>query len=150
MLRIPVPALELLRRHAERCHPLESCGILVGRASGPDRWVSAALPCRNARHGDQRHGYAIAPEDLLRAQREARERGEQIVGFYHSHPDGAARPSAVDLEEAHWLGCSFVITGVAGGRATETASFFLAGRGLDDRRLLAEPLEVVPGGAGGA
>jgi proteasome lid subunit RPN8/RPN11 len=145
VIRIPAAALDLLRRHGERTHPLESCGVLVGRVSGGDRLVSAAIPCANARRGDLRSRYEIDPQDLLRIQREARARGEEIIGFYHSHPDGAARPSATDLDEAHWLGCSFVITAVAGGQAGETASYLLAGRGMEDKRFVAEPLEVAPG-----
>jgi len=44
--------------------------------------------------------------ELVRIQREGRERGEDIVGFYHSHPDHPARWSQTDLAEAHWFGCS--------------------------------------------
>jgi len=149
VIRIPRPALDLLRRHGERTHPLESCGVLVGRVAAGDRLVSAVFPCANARRGDLRHRYEIDPQDLLRIQREAGARGEEIVGFYHSHPDGPARPSATDLEEAQWLGCSFVITGVVGGSAGETASFLLAGLGPEDKRFVSEALEVSPAGSAG-
>jgi proteasome lid subunit RPN8/RPN11 len=49
------------------------------------------------------------------------------VGFYHSHPDHPARWSATDLAEAHWTGCSYVITSVEEGRAALTNAFLLVG-----------------------
>jgi proteasome lid subunit RPN8/RPN11 len=58
---------------------------------------------------------------------QARTRGLEVVGFYHSHPDHPARPSATDLAEAHWFGCSYVITRVERGRADGTRSFLLMG-----------------------
>jgi len=47
------------------------------------------------------------------------------VGFYHSHPDHPARWSPTDLAEAHWTGCSYVITSVENARAGQTNSFLL-------------------------
>ena len=72
-----------------------------------------------------RRRYAIAPQDLVRAQREAREHGLAIVGFYHSHPDHAAAPSATDSKEAYWDGCSYVIVETQAGRAGELRSYVL-------------------------
>jgi proteasome lid subunit RPN8/RPN11 len=62
---------------------------------------------------------------LVRIQREALLAGHDIVGFYHSHPDHPARWSVTDLAEAHWTGCSYVITNVENGRAVLTNSFLL-------------------------
>ena len=73
--------------------------------------------------------YHIDPKELIRIQREGRERGEDIVGFYHSHPDHPAHWSPTDLAEAHWLGCSYVITSVEKGNAAVTNSFELKGSG---------------------
>ncbi len=66
-------------------------------------------------------------KELVRIQREAYERGEDLIGFYHSHPDDAANWSASDLEEAHWTGCSYLITSVQQGKAAQTNSFELTG-----------------------
>jgi len=63
----------------------------------------------------------------VRVQREARKRAQDIIGFYHSHPDHPARWSQTDLAEAHWTTCSYVITSVMGGIATQTNSFNLVG-----------------------
>jgi proteasome lid subunit RPN8/RPN11 len=75
-------------------------------------------------------------------RREGRSRGEDIVGFYHSHPDHPAHWSSTDLAEAHWFGCSYVITSVEKGKAAITNSFELTGSGETDKRLVDEPIEV--------
>ena len=86
--------------------------------------------------------YHIDPKELVRIQREGRGRGEDIIGFYHSHPDHPARWSSTDLAEAHWFGCSYVITAVEKGKAVLTNSFELAGVDEDDKKLADEKVEV--------
>jgi proteasome lid subunit RPN8/RPN11 len=140
VLHLLPATLAAIRRHAERSHPREGCGVLLGRAGGAANQVSAALPCANARRERLGDRWEIDPRDLLRIARAARAAGEEIVGFFHSHPDGPARPSATDLAEAHWLGCSFVITAVAGGRAGATRSFRLSGTGEADKRFVEEEI----------
>jgi len=84
----------------------------------------------------------IDPRELVRIQREGRERGEDIIGFYHSHPDHPARWSATDFAEAHWIGCSYVITSVEKGKAAITNSFELAGSDEGDKQFLDERIEI--------
>ncbi len=147
MLRIPQSALEDLRRHGEETYPNECCGVLLGRLEGEVRRASSIARCGNTRSDSPQNRYNIDPKELIRTQREARERGEDVVGFYHSHPDHPARWSATDLAEAHWTGCSYVITAVEGGLAGRTCSFELAGTGEEDKRFLDEEIEVVPAAA---
>lgn len=142
MIRIPPAEYQALRRHGEEAYPHESCGVLVGFASGDDRLVAAAVPCRNLRADSPRNRYHIDPRDLLRIEREVQAQGKEVVGFYHSHPDHPALPSATDLAEAHWVGCSYVITRVAAGRAEETRSFLLDGEGEAVKRFRDEDLRV--------
>lgn len=149
---------EALRRHGEETYPHECCGVLLGTVlpgtlpgAGAARTATLAIRCGNERRDQPERRYAIDPRELLRAQKVARERGEEIVGFYHSHPDHPARPSATDLAEAHWLGCSYVITRVAGGRAEATGSFLLAGTGEEDKRFEEEEvLAAAPARASGS
>jgi proteasome lid subunit RPN8/RPN11 len=70
--------------------------------------------------------------DLFRIQREAELEGRDLVGFYHSHPDHPALWSSTDLAQAHWSGCSYVITSVERGKAILTNSFLLVG--VDDSK----------------
>ena len=126
MLKLPAALAAELLAHAERAYPEECCGVLLGRARGDAREVVEARACANARAG-RRDRYAIAPEELIAAQRAARERGLELLGFYHSHPDHPLEPSATDRAEAYWEGCSYVIVSVAGGQAGELRSFRLSG-----------------------
>jgi len=86
--------------------------------------------------------YQISPAELMKIERESRRQGLSIAGFYHSHPDHPAQWSQTDLVEAHWLGCSYVITAVAQGKAEITNSFFLAGDTEENKRFEAESIEV--------
>jgi proteasome lid subunit RPN8/RPN11 len=87
--------------------------------------VKAAAACGNTRTDSLANRYHISPSELVRIQRDALLAGHDIVGFYHSHPDHPARWSETDLAEAHWTGCSYVITSVEKGRAVLTNSFLL-------------------------
>ncbi len=62
----------------------------------------------NVHAGSRRRRFAIAPEALLRAQKAARAAGLAVIGYYHSHPDAAAVPSAADLSAA-WPEVSYLI-----------------------------------------
>lgn len=142
MLKIDKPAYDSIRRHGEETYPQECCGVLLGRMEGDVRIVTSVARCGNTREDSPHNRYNIDPRELIRIQREGRERGEDIVGFYHSHPDHPARWSATDLAEAHWLGCSYVITSVETGKAAITSSFELMGSEENDKRLMDEQIEV--------
>jgi proteasome lid subunit RPN8/RPN11 len=106
------------------------------------RIVSATARCGNTRTDSPQNRYNIDPRELVRIQREGRDRGEDIVGFYHSHPDHPAQWSPTDLAEAHWFGCSYVITSVEKGKAVLTNSFELSGSDEGDKQLIDEKVEV--------
>ena len=80
---------------------------------------------RQHAHDSPENRYHIDPAELVRIQRKAALTGQDIVGFYHSHPDCPAKWSRTDLDEAHWTGCSYVITSVEHGKAVQTNSFLL-------------------------
>ena len=139
MLRIPHPAYASLRRHGEQTYPYECCGVLLGRFEDDgSKTVTRVAPCGNTREDSPHNRYNIDPKELIRIQREGRERGEEIVGFYHSHPDHPAQWSSTDLADAHWFGCSYVITSVEKGKAKATNAFELTGSDESDKRLADE------------
>jgi proteasome lid subunit RPN8/RPN11 len=143
MLKLPQFAYASLRRHGEETYPHECCGVLLGRLHGDGvRVVTSVERAGNTRTDSAHNRYNIDPKDLIRIEREGRERGEDIIGFYHSHPDHPARWSPTDLAEAHWFGCSYVITSVEKGKAVLTNSFELAGGDEDDKKLVDEKIEV--------
>ena len=142
MLRIGQSQYEALRRHGEETYPYECCGVLLGRFEDGGRVVTSTARCGNTRDDSPQNRYHIDPKEVIRIQREGRERQEDIIGFYHSHPDHPARWSSTDLAEAHWFGCSYVITSVERGRAADTNSFELTGSDEQDKQLVGEKIEV--------
>ena len=143
MLKIRVKDYEAIRRHGEETYPYECCGVLLGRMEDAGaRVVTSTARAGNTRTDSAHNRYNIDPKDLIRIQREGRERGEDIMGFYHSHPDHPAQWSQTDLAEAHWFGCSYVITSVEKGKALLTNSFELTGSDENDKKLVDEKIEV--------
>jgi len=137
-----------LRQHGQETYPHECCGVLLGHfdddgSSPGTKTVSRIARCGNTRDDSPHNRYHIDPKELIRIQREGRERGEDIVGFYHSHPDHPAQWSSTDLAEAHWFGCSYVITSVEKGAAKITNSFELTGSDEADKKFVDEKTEVV-------
>src|ERR1700756_1662282 len=142
-LRMKKSVYDDLRSHAEEAYPHECCGVLVGSA-GVDGWT-VPYPGRtaNSRADMAPNRYAIAPDELVKILRDARSRNLEIAGFYHSHPDHPAMWSQTDLAEAHWPGCSYVITSVEKGKAVLTNSFELTGADENDKALVHEKIEVI-------
>ena len=142
MLKLSETIYNALRTHGEETYPHECCGVLLGRFSEGVNEVEEAVRAGNTRTDSAHNRYHIAPQELVRIQRQGRERGLDIVGFYHSHPDHPAQWSKTDFAEAHWLGCSYVITAVASGVAQQTNSFLLTGTSEDDKSFLDEQIQV--------
>jgi proteasome lid subunit RPN8/RPN11 len=142
MLRLNAATYEALRTHGEETYPHECCGVLLGHSGESGNTVQAAVRAGNTRTDSAHNRYNIAPQELVKIQRRAREQGWDIVGFYHSHPDHPAQWSATDLAEAHWLGCSYVITAVAKGAAQQTNSFLLTGASEEEKALVNEGISI--------
>ncbi len=142
MLRMKQRDFDAIRQHGEETYPHECCGVLLGRMDGDVRIVASAARCGNTRTDSPQNRYSIDPRELVRIQREGRGRGEDIVGFYHSHPDHPAQWSSTDLAEAHWFGCSYVIASVEKGKALVTNSFELTGSDESDKKFADERIEV--------
>ena len=141
-LHLPKPVYEAIRAHGEETYPNECCGALLGRPDGNGWNVVEAVRAGNTRTDSAHNRYHIAPIELVRIERSAREQGLEIAGFYHSHPDHPAQWSPTDFAEAHWLGCSYVITSVAQGKAKETNAFLLTGTSEDDKRFEKQAIEI--------
>jgi proteasome lid subunit RPN8/RPN11 len=142
-LKMPETVYQSIRAHGEETYPHECCGALLGRST-PDGWeIAAAVRAGNTRTDSAHNRYQIAPVELVKIEREARRQDLGIAGFYHSHPDHPAQWSLTDLAEAHWLGCSYVITAVANGKATVTNSFLLAGATEEEKRFEQETIETL-------
>jgi proteasome lid subunit RPN8/RPN11 len=133
---------EKIRAHGAETYPHECCGALLGRDSSevggtatendtltPGREILGLFPLVNRRDDSPRNRFSVTSEDVLAAEKNAREHGLDVVGWYHSHPDHPARPSEYDREHA-WPWYSYIIVSVQGGAPQEMTSWRLN----DDRR----------------
>ncbi len=132
MIAIGARQLRRIARAAEAAYPEECCGLLVGEGGegsegGGRRWrVARVEASANLAEGDRRRRFEIDPRLLIRLHRELRGGETRVIGVYHSHPDHPAEPSAHDLKLALEPGLAWLLTSVAGGRATDTSAHVLA------------------------
>ena len=129
-----------IRRHGRDAYPHECCGALIGR----DRVVIEALALPNATAEGPRRRFLVRPVDYQAAERRASERGSELLGFYHSHPDGPSRPSQVDLDHA-WPAFAYVIVAVVDREPGSLTSWRLR----DDRSRFDEEAVVIEDRAAG-
>jgi proteasome lid subunit RPN8/RPN11 len=122
-LRLQAAALKAIREHGIETYPDECCGALLGPRQGE---IVEAFALPNETSGERRRRFLIGPDEYRAAERRATETGQQLLGFYHSHPDHPAVPSAFDLEHA-WPNLSYIIVSVKKGQADELRSWRLKG-----------------------
>jgi proteasome lid subunit RPN8/RPN11 len=124
-----------IRELAAAAYPDEGCGVLLGFLSGARVEVVDATSGTNLSTDRSRDRYLLDPDDIVRADRDARARDLDIVGFWHSHPDHPARPSQFDTDHA-WVDYVYVIVNTTTDGAGDLNGFTLAGEG--------EPFEPLP------
>lgn len=144
ILKLQPDNLQTIRTQAENTYPEECCGIIFGYLSTTDKTVVEIIPTDNAWSAEaadilnndteqsKKRRYAIAPQVMLQAQKQARDRHCNIIGIYHSHPDNPAIPSEFDRQCA-WQEYSYIIVSVRNGKAAEIKSWC-----LDDDHLFHE------------
>jgi proteasome lid subunit RPN8/RPN11 len=117
-----------IRGLAAAAYPNEGCGVLIGRFAGDSVEVVEATSGRNTNVERSRDRYLLDPADIVRADREARTRDLDIVGFWHSHPDHPASPSQFDTDHA-WMDYVYVIVNTITGGSGDLNGFTLAADG---------------------
>ena len=114
MIRIEPDAWAAMVSHARQVYPNECCGAMIGSLEEGAKRVRLAMPLENAFEGAQATRYELRPQDLLAADKAARERQMDLIGIYHSHPDCDAYFSRTDLQNScPWY--SFVVLSVQKG-----------------------------------
>ena len=139
-----------IRDHGAETYPHECCGALLGRdldasalsapdaGQSPSREIVALFPLVNRRDDSPRNRFSVTSDDVRDAEKAAREKGIDVVGWYHSHPDHPAAPSEYDRDHA-WPWYSYIIVSVANGKPQDMTSWRL----LDDRsKFSPEALEI--------
>ena len=118
MIKIEKPAWDTMVAHVESTYPKEGCGVMLGS----EQTVREAVPLPNAYTGPQEDFFTLDPLDLARTDEDARRRGLEIVGIFHSHPDCDAYFSKRDLEHScPWY--SYVVLSIQKGRFDHANSY---------------------------
>jgi proteasome lid subunit RPN8/RPN11 len=133
-ITLPEEAIGAIRRHGCETYPNECCGALIGR----DGVVRETVALPNMTEEGPRRRFLVRPADYRAAEARASETGQQLLGFYHSHPDHPARPSQYDLDHA-WPFFSYVIVSILDGKANDLRSWRLR---EDRSQFEEEPIDV--------
>ncbi len=113
MIRIEPEPWAAMVKHARESYPNECCGAMIGVVDA-EKTVRIAMPLENAFAGAQATRYELRPEDLLAADKAARQHNMDLIGIYHSHPDCDAYFSKTDLQNScPWY--SFVVLSIQKG-----------------------------------
>lgn len=111
---------------ARAAYPRECCGLIEGVRRADTIEALALHPTRNLATASDR--FEIDPAEHIRLLRTLRGTGREIVGCYHSHPDGEPKPSPRDREQASEEDFVWLIASVNADGACEIAAFvFSAG-----------------------
>lgn len=105
MLRLARASFDAICDLAFREYPLEMCGLISGPAGSDE--VMTFHPCRNAAASAK--VYTVDPKDFLRAEREADDADQEIIGVVHSHTHSEPYPSPTDVAQAPDPGWHYVI-----------------------------------------
>ncbi len=113
-----------MQRHLEQTYPHEGCGVMLGTKDA----ITDIFQGTNIRQDRQEDRFVLDPLDIRHAEEYAKQQGIDVVGFYHSHPDHPARPSATDLESA-WDSYYYVIVSIDRGAMNKIGMFRLSEQG---------------------
>jgi len=119
-------ARKIILAEAAKTYPDECCGALLGldRENG-ERSVELAVPIDNEMEANEKyHRFQITADDIMKVERIARQRGVDVLGFYHSHPDHPALPSEYDKDHALPY-YTYLIISVAKGQPRELLAWRL-------------------------
>jgi proteasome lid subunit RPN8/RPN11 len=117
---LPISLVELILDQARATPEVEVCGLIAAANGQPVR----VIPVRNV-SPQPRRLFAMDPAGQIAAHRSMRERAETLFGIYHSHPDGPAEPSVIDLEQAAYPEALYLIVSLRHRDAPELRGFRL-------------------------
>lgn len=113
MIEFPRPLYNTIVRQSYRGEDEEICGVLGGSFGPVTSTVSSVHQADNAADRPEVR-YAIEPTEQFQLTEAIEASGDEVVGFYHSHPAGPPFPSETDRERATWPGHSYVIVALDG------------------------------------
>lgn len=106
-VRVTARVLDKMREDARASLPFECCGLLSGQERDQEGLITEIFPTTNASAAVNE--FFIPPEELIVVFRTLRQRGQKLLGIYHSHPQGENVPSRRDIEMAFYPACAYFI-----------------------------------------
>ncbi len=141
-IRIAETERTAMSNHAASAFPNECCGVLLGTRQSEQEWqVSGSRPSRNVTTGDPHRTFEIDPALLIRTQKELRGTETSIIGYYHSHPKGPARPSETDIKSVLEADKIWLIAGYSGETGETEWGAFMSIQSENGFRF--EPAELI-------
>ncbi|MBC06929.1 M67 family metallopeptidase [Thalassospira sp.] len=101
--------------------PQEACGLLIASIDSPNR-IERVVFAKNVAK-DPLVSFEIDPQTLIDCHRNARQKGERVVGCFHSHPNGKALPSPTDRARADENGFLWLVIATEHNRAAESGMY---------------------------
>lgn len=129
LCHIKTAVLGAMQEEARRAYPHEACGLMVGRRDVDAITIEELVISENVADGDKRVSFMIDPQLQFTTLRALRGTGREVVGVFHSHPDGEPFPSATDAAMAFEAGFVWLIVAVAGGEKTRARAHLSQGEG---------------------
>ncbi len=123
MISLTFGQARLIESLAKAAWPRECCGLLIGRCVDGAQIIDEVRPCKNLLADGQNDRFEIDPQDRFDAMRQARSMGREILGHYHSHPNGVAAPSKTDRDMMYEPDLIWLIAGVTGAGDCSLAAF---------------------------
>jgi len=127
-LELPASQQRVVASAARRGYPYEVCGALIGFVEETRVRVTRAVAIPNtAEEAERRRRFVIDPKAVLQLDRMLRKTADQLVGFYHSHPDHPAAPSPTDLKYLRlWPQTVWLIVPVSNGSPGKARAWWLS------------------------
>ena len=124
MIRLSKKIVDEIELHAEQTYPEECCGMILGFSHNGVHFIEEVIKIDNSQDENRRRRFFITPEQYRQAEQLARDLKMELLGFYHSHPDHPAAPSAFDTDHAlPWF--TYIIVSVKQGKAAAMTAWLL-------------------------
>lgn len=124
MVTIKKEHIDQINRHGEKTYNEECCGALLGDINGESHNIVELIEFYNERGENRERRYLITPEQYRKSEQAADDKGLELLGFYHSHPDHPSKPSQFDTDHAlPWF--LYMIVSVKKGKAEKLTSWKL-------------------------
>lgn len=107
MLYIEKKDYDKILKHATDGLPNEACGLIAGTADGEEKYVREVYLLTNIDASNEH--FSMDPKEQFAVVKDARAKGYELLGNFHSHPESPSRPSEEDKRLAYDSRANYLI-----------------------------------------